>query len=132
MAVAVVHHRSSWALPVFLGFILVIALIVYIPTYIRSKKNSVNLDVPVGVIERHMVNFFRNAFTGRLRISVDGVLVQNKIEWVVWRLEKRYDVLVGESERHLVTFVKTRKKVAPGFRKQPVTAYVDGVLAGTG
>jgi hypothetical protein len=130
MAVALIHHHSSWAPP--LIALAVIALILLVSSYLRSKKNSVNLDVSVGDVERHTVHYFRNAFTGRVRIAVDGNSVQSNIEWATWKMEKSYECPVGESERHLVTFVKTRKKVAPGFRKQPVTAYVDGVLAGTG
>ena len=132
MPVAVVDHHSHTslvALLVVLAVFVIFAVVFMVWSYRRSKtKNSVNLDVPVGETEKHMVNYFRNAWTGRVRITVDGFLVLNRIEWIVWKLQKRYEIPVGDSERHVVTFVKTRKKLVPGFRKQTVEALVDGIV----
>lgn len=127
MLVAVIHHSHRWWLGPFIGAFLVGGLVV-IALYPLSKRNSVNLNVSVGDQERHSVSYFRNAFTGRVRIDIDGVQVQSRIEWIAWRLEKRYEIQVGHAEHHVVAFVKTRKKLAGGVRKQPVVAYADGDL----
>src|SRR5665213_1007238 len=108
MLVAVIHHSHLWWLgPLIVAF--VVGGLVMIALYPLSKRNSVNLNVWVGNQERHSVTYFRNAFTGRVRIDVDGVQVQSRIEWIGVRLEKRYEIQVGQAEHHVVTFVKTRK-----------------------
>jgi hypothetical protein len=131
MTLGVVHH-SPWFIFVPSAVILIIGLVFLVPAYRRSKRNSVDLDVVVGETELHTVKYIRNAWTGRVRIAVDGAPLQSRIEWISWKMEKRYEFRVGESEHHVVTFVKTRKKLFPGIRKQTVVAYVDGNEADTG
>lgn len=58
--------------------------------YPVSKKHNVDLHVTVGDAERHDVQFWRNQFTGRIRISVDGEPIISRIEWLSFRLTKRY------------------------------------------
>jgi hypothetical protein len=121
---AVAHHSHWWLVAP--AVLVAIGLLVLLVTYPRSKKYSHDFDVIVGEAERHTVNFFWNAWTGRIRVSVDGVRVVNRLQLIDWKLHKTYEAAVGEKEHHVVNFVKTRKRLAPGFRAQPVTTYIDG------
>jgi hypothetical protein len=128
VTIAVAHHPDWWvAAP---AVFLVIGLVTLLVTYPRSKKYSHDFDVIVGEIETHTIHFCWNAWTGRIRISVDGVRVLNRLQVIDWKLQKTYDVPVGDTEHHVVNFVKTRKKLAPGVRAQPVVTYIDGHVVG--
>jgi hypothetical protein len=116
MTVAAMHHPHWW---VESAVLLAIVLVIAVVTYRRSKRHSLHFDVVVGEDEQHMLSFFRNAWTGRLRISVDGVGVLNKLELFSWKLQKTYEVPVGEIEHHVVKFVKTRKRLGGESERSP-------------
>ncbi|GIM98229.1 hypothetical protein [Paractinoplanes toevensis] len=86
------------------------------------------LEFEVGTTERHQVVFSFNKFRGNLRITVDDVDVVRTVRLASIDLVKRYDFVVGTSERHHVHIEKHRQRAFAGFRPQPVYAYVDGHL----
>jgi hypothetical protein len=126
MLIATDHH-SGTAVWIVIGVFVVVFVVAEVMGYRVSKKYRLNVDVQVGSTERHTVHFFRNPFTGRVRIAIDGDPVQSRIEWLGIKLVRNYEVSVGQVETHTVTFVKTRKLFFAGYRKQTVVAYVDGV-----
>jgi hypothetical protein len=124
MAVAVFHHSgAAWILLIVL---VAIFLAINVPVYCMSRKHNLNFDVPVGITELHTVHYFRNAYTGRARISVDGVQILKRLQVLNFSVKTRYEIPVGQTERHMVSFVRTRKWVMAGLRTQTVIVYVDG------
>jgi hypothetical protein len=126
MLIATTHQSGAtvWAVVTVIVAVLVIAEVV---AYRAGKKYRLDVYVRVGSTEPHTVHFFRNPFTGRVRIAVDGRPITSRIEWLGVKLVKHYDVPVGQLEKHTVTFVKKRKLFAAGFRRQSLAAYIDGV-----
>lgn len=93
----------------------------------RTYSVSVQMSFEVGVSERHGVVFSFNKFWGGLSIAVDGVNVVRTVRFGSVTLVKSWDFVVGVQERHLVHIEKHREVLFPGFRPQPVYAYVDGL-----
>jgi hypothetical protein len=124
MAVAVIHQAGAhWIVPI--GFV-GLAIVVSLAMYPLSKKHNLDFALPVGVNEQHIVHYCRNAFTGRVRIAVDGQPEQKHLELLSFSLQKRYEVSVGHLEKHFLVFAKTRKLILAGIRNQTVTVYIDG------
>lgn len=82
----------------------------------------------VGQHERHQVSFSFDKFWGRLTITVDGQSVVDNVRMLSLDLVKAWEFPVGYNERHVVRIEKRRAAVLAGFRPQPVSAFVDGVL----
>jgi hypothetical protein len=82
----------------------------------------------VGERETHLVEFSFDKFWGRLQINVDGQSVIDTVRLFSIGLVKAWEFSVGIDERHAVRIEKRRERVFAGFRPQPVTAYVDGVV----
>jgi hypothetical protein len=91
-----------------------------------------NLVFDVGNAEQHHVEFNFNRFWGGLSIKVDGVTVVRQFRMYSFHLEKSYQFLVGDQEKHAVRIVKYRDGYYAGFRPQQVRAYVDGQLVAEG
>jgi hypothetical protein len=124
MAVAAIHHAGAhWIVPI---GIVGLAVVVSLAMYPLSKRHNLDFDLPVGVNEQHTVHYFRNAFTGRVRIAVDGQPEQKHLELLSFSLQKRYELSVGHLEKHSLVFAKTRKLILAGIRNQTVTVYIDG------
>ncbi len=79
----------------------------------------------VGEEERHEVNFRFNRTYGPVTISVDDQKVVHKLKMFSLAKTERYELAVGESERHDVVIEKTRKRWLGGFFPQECVAYVD-------
>jgi len=79
----------------------------------------------VGEEERHEVNFRFNRTYGPVTISVDDEQVLRKVTHFSLYKTQRYEVAVGEKERHDVLIEKTRKRWLGGFFPQECVAYVD-------
>ncbi len=86
----------------------------------------------VGQAEPHDLTFRFNKFWGNLSIAVDGDVVRRDFRLFSVRLVKRYELSVGNAERHQVVIEKHRELVLAGLRPQPVRAFVDGQLVAEG
>jgi hypothetical protein len=130
MAVAALLHSQSWGW----FFLVLIAINVGLRAvfYLTSKRHNLELVVRVGgVNEIHAVRFYFDAYRERVRItideapvSVDGHRVPKWGPTTQWE----YKVSVDDSEKHAVTFVRTKKPLAGGRRRQSVVPYIDGVV----
>jgi hypothetical protein len=79
----------------------------------------------VGEDERHEVGFRFNRTWGPLMISVDDQPVVKKFEMFRWSTTERFELTVGETERHDVVIEKKRKRWMSGFFPHQCIAYVD-------
>ncbi|HEY8481810.1 MAG TPA: hypothetical protein VIL71_18445 [Spirillospora sp.] len=83
----------------------------------------------VGHYERHRVEFSFDRFWGKVRILVDGVLIEERTLMFSFSLTERFQFTVGYQERHHVVIDKTRKVMFAGFRPSTYHVYVDGQFA---
>ena len=79
----------------------------------------------VGQGERHEVGFRFNRTWGPLRIKVDDETVVKKFDMFRWTTTERYELTVGQSERHDVVIEKKRKRWMGGFSPHQCVAWVD-------
>ena len=87
----------------------------------------------IGTNERHQIIVQRNWFTGRLVISVDSQPVAtqspfNPATHISVKLTKKYDFIVGNSEKHAVRIEKIRPLLFPAFRPHTYRVFVDDIL----
>jgi hypothetical protein len=102
------------------------AVAVFVVTSLNvSRAFNSDINLVVGQSEKHKVNFLRNQMTGKVRITVDGVVQLKKIE-IVSSLTSRYQLSLGTAEHHDITFVKSRPRVFAPWRTQPIQVLVDG------
>jgi hypothetical protein len=94
----------------------------------RALGKSVDFNVDIGQQERHNVHFHFNQLVGNLWIKVDGEPVVRDFRMFSNSLTKRYDLVVGDAEKHDVAIAKTRKRLIGGARKQTYQVFVDGQL----
>lgn len=94
----------------------------------RGYAKNMQMGFYVGQYERHHVSFSFDKFWGRLTIAVDGQSVVDNVRMFSLDLVKVWEFPVGYNERHVVRIEKSRAVVLAGFRPQPVSAFVDGVL----
>lgn len=90
------------------------------------------LNFVVGVHEQHTVTFSFDKFWGRLTILVDGQSAVDTVQFVSLSTLAAWEFDVGMTERHRVRIEKRRAVFLAGFRPQPVTAFVDGILVAQG
>ena len=90
----------------------------------------------VGETERHRVDFSFDRWGGKIKITVDGNLVDADRLLVSVRLTRSYQFNVGQAERHAVVIQKTRKLLFAGLRPSTYQISVDGqpayVMDGSG
>jgi len=84
----------------------------------------------VGEHERHDVAFRFNRSLGPLTISVDRQRVVRKFRIFSGSSTERYQLSVGETERHDVVIEKRRQGFLGGFSSQECVAYVDDTEVG--
>lgn len=72
--------------------------------------------------------FSFDKFFGRLMITIDGQSIVDTVRAFSVSRTKTWEFQVGAYERHIVRIEKHRAALFPGFRPQPVLAYVDGAL----
>jgi len=87
----------------------------------------------VGDQERHHIEYARNWFTGKERLSADGQLIASRSilspsNYVSFPLARRYEFSVGTSEPHAVVFEKERPLLVAGVRPHTYRVFVDGKL----
>lgn len=89
----------------------------------------------VGTTEPNAVEFERNWFSGRLRVTVDGrEILENSIInpgthfWLT--LEKEYTFEVGTTEKKKIRIVQRRPLWFAGFRPHTYSFYCDEVMMG--
>jgi hypothetical protein len=80
----------------------------------------------VGQAERHRVDFSFDRMWGKLKIKVDGFLVDSDTLVAGVKLTRRYQFSVGHAERHAVVIDKTRKVLLAGFRPSTYQIFIDG------
>lgn len=80
----------------------------------------------VGHAERHRVDFSYDSMWGKLKITVDGYLVETGRLFVDFSLTRRYQFNVGQTERHAIVIDKTRKLLFAGFRSSSYQIWIDG------
>jgi Fas apoptotic inhibitory molecule (FAIM1) len=80
----------------------------------------------VGHEERHRVEFAFNRWWGRLKIKVDGSVVVSDQLMFSFKLTKRYEFTVGETEKHLVAIVKKRALLFGGALPSTYQVFIDG------
>jgi hypothetical protein len=86
------------------------------------------LSFDVGVTERHHVQFSVRRFRGASLITVDGVDAVRVDHLDSPKQVARWELVVGEGERHEVRIEKHRKRRLARLRTQIVCAFVDGRL----
>lgn len=85
----------------------------------------------VGVNEPHQVDFSFDQFIGNLEIKVDGQTAVKDFRSVSLKLAKRYELVVGAAEKHLVVIEKKRKLFLAGMRPARYRVFIDGALVQT-
>ncbi len=90
-----------------------------------------DFTVAIGADETHDVHLRFNQWFGQVRIDVDGKGVAGDWRPFTVHRTRRYEIPVGNSERHDVVIEKTRKGLFGGFRDQSCRVLVDGELVGT-
>jgi len=95
----------------------------------------------VGERERHRVDFSRDRVWGEVTIRVDGSVLDTGLHIIspgVTRrdlhiesagITKRYELSVGQAERHTVVIEQARALLMPGLRKSSYRVLIDGQLA---
>jgi hypothetical protein len=100
-AYAAITARQPWlAVCAFAAFFLV--------SYQVIKTFKSDFSLIVGQSEKHEVHFLRNQVTGRVQITVDGVVQLRMIEIGSFRKSREFKLNLGTAEHHDVTFVKSR------------------------
>jgi|GEM_PF-2079038 len=102
-----------------------IAVFILVSLKMSWAFNS-DFNLIVGQSEKHEVHFLRNQMTGRVQITVDGVVQLRKIEIGSFRRSRKFKLSLGIAEHHDVTFVKSRPLLFAQYRKQPIQVLVDG------
>ncbi|WP_197680488.1 hypothetical protein [Microlunatus sagamiharensis] len=105
------------------------AALILVALILGARSKPTRLAFPVGSAETHEVVFSFDKFWGNLSVTVDGVPAVRDLRTVSVSLTKTYCFSVGVHERHEVRIEKDRALLLAGARRQPVRAYVDGVLA---
>ena len=85
----------------------------------------------VGVNEKHQVDFSFDQTWGNLEIRVDGQPAVKDFRMLSLRLTKRYELTVGENEKHQVAIEKKRKLFLAGLRPMRYRIFIDGQLMQT-
>lgn len=93
---------------------------------------AMQLTFEVGTTEKHVVAFSFDKFWGGLTITVDGNSVVDQVQLFSIKLVATWTFTVGTTETHQVQIDKRRALFFAGFRRQPVSAYVDGVCVAQG
>ncbi|HVT41680.1 MAG TPA: hypothetical protein VHD39_01760 [Acidimicrobiales bacterium] len=95
-----------------------------------SMWQVLEFQFEVGKEERHEVGFRFNRSLGPLTISVDDEPVVKKFTPFSMTTTERYELSVGEQERHNVVIEKSRQGFLGGFQDQVCVAYVDDEFVG--
>ncbi len=84
----------------------------------------------VGDAEQHRIEVRWSQAGGLAEICVDGrPALRDRVQFT-FRRTQRYQLQVGNTERHSVTVEKRRRAVLGGLQKQAFRALVDGRLVG--
>ena len=83
----------------------------------------------VGTNEQHQVDFSFDQMIGNVEIRVDGQPVVKDFRMLSLSLTKRYELTVGNQERHQIVIEKKRKLFLAGLRPQKYRVFIDGTLA---
>jgi hypothetical protein len=123
--------RGSWTGWFWLVYPFILIGIVFVKPRLVRKRNNPDLDVHLGATERHTVHFSFDAYRALARVTVDEAPMAVDGDRVPkWgpTTQWEYKVPVGESEKHAVTFVRTKKSFLGAWRKQTFVSYIDGVV----
>lgn len=90
-----------------------------------------NFSFQVGVAEQHRVDFSFDQFIGNLEIKVDGQTAIKDFRMFSFQLTKRYELMVGVTEKHHVAIEKVRKLFLAGLRPMQYRVFIDGQLVQT-
>jgi hypothetical protein len=85
----------------------------------------------LGENEKHQVDFSFDRMIGNLEIRVDGQPAVKDFRMFSLSLTKRYELTVGNEERHQVVIEKKRKLFLAGVRPQQYRIFIDGNLVQT-
>jgi Fas apoptotic inhibitory molecule (FAIM1) len=80
----------------------------------------------VGRDERHRVELAFNRLTARLTIKVDGATVQTDRMLFSFKVTRRYEFTVGQTEQHAVAIEKRRALVYSAFLPSTYKVFIDG------
>ena len=90
-----------------------------------------NFSFLVGNHEQHRVDFSFDQFMGNLEIKVDGEPAIKDFRMFSLKLTKRYELTVGENEKHHIVILHKRKLFLAGVRPQQYQVFIDGQLVQT-
>jgi hypothetical protein len=124
-------HSSSSGIWVVLIVLLALLVVLMVVIYFVTRKRNADFTFTVGQNERHEIRYWRSNWSGRMRITVDGIPTVRKFEVVGFPLTKNYKFRTGHTECHDLMIVKTRPLLVAWMRSQPVQAFVDGTLVAT-
>jgi hypothetical protein len=87
----------------------------------------------IGDKEKAKIEFSRNWFTGAMRAFVDGRQVAQQSPFSIFthfsfRLRRRYEFMVGSTEKHKIVLEKQRPLLFAGFRSHVYRVFVDDKL----
>jgi len=82
----------------------------------------------VGINERHRVEFNFNPMWRNLSVKVDGCRIVSDFVVLSFSLVRKYQVVVGRAEQHLIVIEKERKLFFAGFRPHKYRIFVDNQL----
>ena len=85
------------------------------------------INFQTGSTEKHEVEFYHNRFWGNTLVKVDGKTINGGFELFMSK-KKEYKIVVGETEKHSVKFLRTRPKLFPGFKAWKYQVLIDDVL----
>jgi len=80
----------------------------------------------VGRDERHRVEVGFNRMSGRLKIKVDGTVVQSDRMLFSFRVTRLYEFTVGQAEQHAVAIEKRRPLLYGGWLPSTYKVFIDG------
>jgi hypothetical protein len=80
----------------------------------------------VGQQERHRVEFSFNRWWGGLKIKVDEAVVVSERLMFSFRMLRRFEFTVGQTEKHLVLIEKKRAALFGGILPSTYRVFIDG------
>lgn len=97
---------------------------------LRKGGHVMEFEIEIGKTERHILRFQYTKLRNRVDIFVDGVQVIRKIYRIWIPASYRYELNVGQDERHNVIIDTTIKRTAAKFQNPSCIVSVDDNVIG--
>lgn len=87
-----------------------------------------HIQIDVGTVEKHCVEFRRDHFFGVTKVVVDGEVIHKTVIIASYSLLKTYTIDVGTTERHSVRIEHKRPQFMAALRKHTYRVFIDDAL----